>query len=235
MISSPCRSTVSRDGSPPGSRCSSVNAISRSPSGPRSCTRASSAARATAMSEGWVAMHVSGAAASGAAVDPEDRVVAGVAADGRAAAARLALVAGRRDVLEVVAAGALQRVAAAGGHVAQLPAGARQQRLRQHGVALAHPPVGRQLAVGHRGADAQAAVAGAGDFPGGEGPDVDHQRRAGDAEPEVVDQVGPAGQEHRLGIAGDGAHRLVGVGRPGERERPHHAPPADRTAGTMFT
>jgi hypothetical protein len=57
VISSPCPSTVSRWGASPGSRCSPVSGILRSPSGPRMWTTVSSATIATAMSEGWVATH----------------------------------------------------------------------------------------------------------------------------------------------------------------------------------
>ncbi len=57
VIRSPGRSTVSRSGWSPGSRCSPGIATTRLPSGPVTCTRASSAASATAMSEGWVATH----------------------------------------------------------------------------------------------------------------------------------------------------------------------------------
>ena len=41
VISSPCCSTVSRDGSPPGNRCSSVNGTCRAVPGPSTCTEAS--------------------------------------------------------------------------------------------------------------------------------------------------------------------------------------------------
>ena len=56
----------------------------------------------------------------------EDRVHAVEAVDGRAAAARLAFVAGRRGVVEVGTARALQEIAADRRHVAQLLRGAGQ-------------------------------------------------------------------------------------------------------------
>ena len=61
----------------------------------------------------------------------EDRVHAVEALDGRAAAAGLALVAGRRGVIEVGAARALQQVAAGRRHVAQLLRGAGQDGARR--------------------------------------------------------------------------------------------------------
>ena len=55
VIRSPRSSVVSRSGSSPGSRYRSPRGIARGPPGPSTCTTASSAASATAMSEGWVA------------------------------------------------------------------------------------------------------------------------------------------------------------------------------------
>ncbi len=58
-----------------------------------------------------------------------------IALDGGAAGAGDALVAGGEGgVHEVVAAGALQEVAAGGGHVAQLRGGSGEQRLREQRV-----------------------------------------------------------------------------------------------------
>ena len=102
--------------------------MTRSPRGPVTWTVASSTASATHMSDGCTAMQ--------ALARAEDRVHAVEAADRRAARARLAFVAGRRDVVEVGAARALQEVAADRRHVAQLLRGAGQQRARQHRIAL---------------------------------------------------------------------------------------------------
>jgi hypothetical protein len=105
---------------------------------------ASSSCMATAMSLGCVAMQDRWA---------DDGMLAGVAADGRAAAARLALVAGLVGVVEVGAAGALQQVAGGGRLVAQLAGGARQQRARQHRVVAPHArrrPPGRYCAPARR-------------------------------------------------------------------------------------
>ena len=80
----------------------------------------SSAASATHMSDGWVAMQ--------AVARAEDRVDAVDAADRAAARSRLALVAGCRGVVEIIAARALVEVAAVGRRVAQLRAGAGEDR-----------------------------------------------------------------------------------------------------------
>jgi hypothetical protein len=98
-----------------GQPCSSVTGIERSPSAPRTVTVASSAARATAMSEGWVA--------SSARV-AEHREVAVLTRARGAPGPRPALVARLGDVLEVDAAGALHEVAPDCGQVAQLAGGA---------------------------------------------------------------------------------------------------------------
>ena len=66
----------------------------------------------------------------------EDRVHAVEAGDGGAAAAGLALIAGRRDVVKIIAARALQKIAAGRRHVAQLRRGAGQDRARQHRIAF---------------------------------------------------------------------------------------------------
>ncbi len=56
VISSPCWSAVSTCGVSPGRRWNSSKGIVRSPIGPCTCTVASSAASATAASEGCTAM-----------------------------------------------------------------------------------------------------------------------------------------------------------------------------------
>ena len=81
----------------------------------------------------------------------------------------------------------------------------------------------------------EAAVGGVADLPRGERADVDDQVGAGDAELEVVDEVGAAGQEDGGRLGGDGTDGLGDV--PGVRvgERLHRPAPACCTAGTMFS
>ena len=89
--------------------------------GPSRCTRASSAAKATATSEGWVATQCSEVPRiAWVRLKPSTR---------GATRAGLALVAGGGHVTEVRAAGALHDVAADGGHVPQLGRRAQLQRL----------------------------------------------------------------------------------------------------------
>ena len=75
---------------------------------------------------------------------PEDGVHAVDAFQRAAAGAGLALVAGHGRVVEVGAAGALQHIAAHGGHVAQLGRSPGIQGLHQQRLSLQH-----QLILGH--------------------------------------------------------------------------------------
>jgi hypothetical protein len=160
----------------------------------------------------------------------EDREVAVIALARRAARSRLPLVAGLGDVLEVGAAGALQQVAGHRGHVAQLARGAGQQRLGEHRVALADGGMDGQVGVAHRAADAQAAVRQVLDAIVEHARDVDQASRRMDAELHEVDEVGAAGEVHRVVVErGDGGG---GVGRALVGERPQRATSA--IAGTMF-
>ena len=96
------------------------------------------------------------------------------------------------------------RLPAGGGHVAQLTGRAGQQRPGEHGVAAADDGVGGEVGVAHLGADAQPAVGQRVDVGQRQAADVDQQRRARHTELEVVDEVGAAGEEDRVGALGDG-------------------------------
>ena len=151
MISSGCR-LVSRCGVSPGRRWKSANGMVRSPAGPGDMHRG--------VERGERHAHVGGMRRDAGLAGAEDRVDAVEAVDRRAAAAGLALVAGRRRVVEVGAARALQQVAAGRRHVAQLLRGARQDRARQQRIALLDQRVVGEVGVRHERADAQAAVGG---------------------------------------------------------------------------
>ena len=140
----------------------------------------------------------------------EHGVPAVLAADGGAAGARCALVAGGvADIAEVGAAGPLQEVAADGRLVAHLRAGRVQQRLGDDGEPLDHGGVRRHLR--HRGGGAE---------PEPLRPDVD----AAVEEAREADQpLGPAHlflqQLHHVGAAGDvlgGRVVAAGLGARGE-------------------
>jgi hypothetical protein len=144
----------------------------------------------------------------------EDRVHAVDAADRRAAAARLALVASRARVVEIEAARSLQQVAAGRGHIAQLlrrsgEDGAGEQRIA--GLDLRVPG---EIAVRHQSADAQAAVFGLLDPVERQMGDVDQPRRLRDMLLDEVDDVGAAGNEFRLRVSCDLANGIGNVRRP---------------------
>ena len=101
--------------------------LSAPPSGPCTWTVASRIARATAMSDGWIATQSS--LAPKMACSRLKPVLC------RAPRPRDALVALREGRFhEVRTAGALQQVAPCGGHVPQLSGGTAQDRLRQHRI-----------------------------------------------------------------------------------------------------
>ncbi len=102
--------------------------------------------------------HVGGIGGDAVLAGAEDRQHAVGAADGRAAGAGVALVAGGRDVAKVDAARALEQVAGRGGGIAQLGRCAGQDGLRQRGIALQDERVMGEIAVAGRGADPQAAI-----------------------------------------------------------------------------
>ncbi len=77
----------------------------------------------------------------------EDRMIAGEAAQGRASRARLALVARRCRVVEIIAARALEQIAARGRLIPELRRGSRKQRPRQYGIVGAQAGIGGQIAV----------------------------------------------------------------------------------------
>ena len=104
--------------------------------------------------------HIGGMRGDAGLARAEDRVDAVEAVDRRAAAAGLALVAGRGRVVEIEAARPLQEIAAGRRHVAQLLRGAGQDRARQQRIALLDQRVIGEIGVRHERADAQAAVRG---------------------------------------------------------------------------
>ena len=134
-----------------------------------------------------------------------------LAADGGAAGARRALVAGGvADIAEVGAAGALQEVAAHGGLVAHLRARRVQQRLGDDGKLLDHGRVRRHLRHGGGGAEPEALRS---DF------DAVVEKTC-----EADQPLGPAHvllQElHHIGAAGDvfgGRVVAAGLGTEGKR------------------
>ena len=141
----------------------------------------------------------------------EDGVDAVEAFDGGASAAGGALVArGKGGVHEVVAAGALEEVAAGGGHVAELRGGSAEKRLREERVVGADDLVVGEVAVADAGADG-GGVAGGGDLSEVEVGDVDEGGGVLDVVLHQVDEVGSAAEELRS-AGGDGVDGFVGGG-----------------------
>jgi hypothetical protein len=170
----------------------------------------------------------------------DDRVAACIAADGRAAAARIAFVAGLVGIVEIRAAGALQQVAGSGRLVAQLGRGACHESARKHRVVAPYPHVGGQIGIAHQGADAQSAIRCRLDLVQAQAVDVDQVRRRLDLEFHEVEQVGAAGDEARAWYFHD---RCRGFGRRSGAfvgKGPHDfapaldAPPASVIASMMF-
>ena len=164
----------------------------------------------------------------------EDRVHAVEAVDRRAAAARLAFVAGRRGVVEVIAARPLQEVAAGRRHVAQLLRSAREDRAREQRIALLDQRMIGEVGIRHERADAHAAVRGLLDLVQRQPRDVDQPRGAFDILLHQVDQVGAAGDEFRRRIGGDLPHRVGDVVGARVLEIDHDCPIACWIAATMF-
>jgi hypothetical protein len=177
--------------------------------------------------------HVGGMGGDAVLARPEDRVDAGHPADRRAAGAGLALVAGRGRVVEIIAAGPLEQVAARGGRVAQLRRGAGQDGVAQERVAVRDAVVVGDLGVGGERPDPQAAALVL-DLVQRQAGDVDQPARLLDLVLHQVDQVGTAGDE-ACAVA-EGLHRLRHRAGADVIEAVHRAPPCmtSSMASTML-
>jgi hypothetical protein len=156
----------------------------------------------------------------------QDRRLPGRAADRGTAGTGLALVARRADVLEVDTPGALQRIPANGGHVAQLIGRARQQGLRQHRVALPDPRVGGQFTVAQPSSDPQAPAGQLADLAGQHPGDIHQQARSRHPQAQMVDEIRSAAEERRPRCSrhlADGGLDIVGRV---QREGLHRVPRA---------
>ena len=144
----------------------------------------------------------------------KDRVNAVDATNGRAAAAGLALVAGRRRVIEIGAARALQEIAAGGCHVAQLLRRSCKDGTSQQRIALLDQRVPGQVRVRYQSADEQAA---AGSFLDGfqrQPRNVDQPGGALDVLLHQVDQVGATSDELCGRVGGNHPYSIGDVSRP---------------------
>jgi len=160
----------------------------------------------------------------------ENRVDAIAPVTRTATGARLALVAGRGGVVEVVATGALQQVAAGAGHVAQLRRCPGKNRLAQQRIALFDLRVPGQVGVANQRTDAQAALGGLLDLAQRQAVDVDELAGLQHILFHQVEQVGAAGDVAALRpVQGDG---LVDTFGALIAERRHCAPSWPRSVGS---
>ncbi len=130
----------------------------------------------------------------------QDCVDAVEAADGGTAAAGLALVARRRRVIEIVATGPLEQIAACGRRIAQLGRCTGQDGAGQQREILLDALVVGHRAVGGERSDAVAAIRQRLDVFQRQAIDVDEQRWGDDLVLHEVDDVGAAGDQLGAGI-----------------------------------
>ena len=147
------------------------------------------------MSDGWAATQWS--------LVPSTALTAVEALQRGAPGAGLALVAGRRLVVEVQAAGALQQVPPDRRHVPQLPGGAVQDRLGQNRIPGPDQGVRGQATVMHQGTDPKPAIRELIDPVQRQPGDVNDSLRPLDALTHQVDEVGTAGEELRPRLGSD--------------------------------
>ena len=165
----------------------------------------------------------------------QDGMNAVEARERRAARARIALVAGFRDVIEVVTARSLQQVPRSRRFVPQLSARAGYNRARQYAVLPPHAAVRGQIRVRDQCPDPQTAVACILDAIEVESGKVDDVRRRFDLQFHEIEQVGAAGDKLGVGRARGGRGGCGGRRRALESERLHAPSPAtSRIASRIF-
>ena len=164
----------------------------------------------------------------------EDRVHAIVAADRRAAAARLSLVAGRRSVVKVVAAGTLQEITAGRGHIAQLLRGAGHNRAGENRITLGDQRVIGEVGVANERPDAQATAQRVFNLLERQSRDVDDLRRSFDIHFHQIDQIGAARHEFRIWIGRDPAYRVHDIIGTRILKVDHDRPITCRIAATIL-
>src|SRR5579884_3817152 len=116
----------------------------------------------------------------------------------RATGARFALVALVIRVTKVIAASALQQIAARRGHVSQLRRGPGKQRFRKHRIALLYLGVPGKVAVAHQCTNPQAAIGGGFDAVERKAVDVNDRSRSFHVQLHQVYEGGTAGNKPRL-------------------------------------
>jgi hypothetical protein len=148
--------------------------------------------------------------------------------------AGVALVARCCDVIEIIAARALQKIAAGRRHVAQLLRRAGQDGAGKDRVALLDQWMVGEVGIRHQRADPQPAAGDLLHRLEGQSRDVDQTGRPLHVHLHQINEIGAAGDEFCAWIGGDLAHRVGDVGGPRVLEVNHDCPIACRIAATMF-
>src|SRR5688572_8346694 len=143
------------------------------------------------------------------------------AVDRRAAGARLALITGRRRVVEVVAASPLHGVSTVGGHVAELCRCAGEDRAGQHRVPVLDLFVVRGVRVRHERAEPESAVWQLLNAAQRYTCDVDEPAGPGHVLLHQVDEVRATGNEYRRLVSRDFFYRRGHIGDSCVCERVH--------------
>ena len=134
----------------------------------------------------------------------EDGMDAVESLDGATPTAGFALVALRKSrVVEIIAARALEQVAADGRHVAQLRTGPGEKRLTQNRVSRHDERVLSEIGIAHERADAHAALGQFLDFRERQLVDVDELVGTLDAHLHEVDQIGATAEEFGVFTGGN--------------------------------
>ena len=152
--------------------------------------------------------HVAGIGRDTVLAPAENRVHAVESFARAATAARLAFIARHRGVVEILAARALQEIAAVRGHVAELPRGAGHDRLREQRIIAANQRMIGRVGVRRQRADRDAAARRL-DLGELQAREVDQLVRPLHVLLHQVEDVGPAGEELRLRIRRDSAGSCV--------------------------
>ena len=164
----------------------------------------------------------------------EDGVTPIEALDGGATAARLALIAGRRRVVEVRASRALHEVAAGRRHIAELLGGAGHDRAGENRIVFLDERMIGKIGVAHERADAQPAARRIFDLPQRQPRDVDQLYRLLDIHLHQIDQIGAAGDDLCLRLGSHLPHRVGDVVSTRVLEIDHDGPTTCWIAATML-
>ena len=111
---------------------------------------------------------------------------------------------------EIIAARALAEIAARGGLVAELSAGARKDGAGKDFIVFPDTSVGGAIAVCHERADGEAALLGLRDVVEADPVDVDQAAGRHQVELHEVEKVGAARDEERA-VTGGGLYCVAGI------------------------